>query len=110
MSRKRTTLAAACVGVAVTGLAAGSASAADIRVDTDAAGVRRVLFTEARTPDPLDPTRTVNVAETNDVTITTSGSLILVKDTGTPPNTSGRNYPDCTPTGDPRPCSARRSA
>ncbi|MGZ6708429.1 MAG: calcium-binding protein [Solirubrobacteraceae bacterium] len=100
--RTRARFATACIAVAATGLFAQSAFAGDVRVVDQSTGHPRLMFTEARTPDPADPTKTVNVVETNDITITASGNFIFVKDASTPPNTApGKNYPGCSPTGDP---------
>ncbi len=98
----RTTLTAGCLAVAAIGLSAQAASAADVRLQADpTTGQPRVLFTEARTPDPADPTKTVNVPEINNVTVTMSGDFILITDTTAPNATPGKNYPGCSPTGDP---------
>lgn len=100
--RMRTTLTAGCLAVAAIGLSAQSAFAGDVRVVDQSTGNPRLLFSEARTPDPADPAKTVNVAETNDITITQAGNFLLVTDASTPPNaTPGKNYPGCSATGDP---------
>ena len=86
MMRKRGALVGACAAVAGLGVFAQAASAGNIRVDrSTTTGVTRLLFSEARVSanDPLDPTKTVPVPESNQITVSFDGTFFVVHDAAT---------------------------
>jgi Ca2+-binding RTX toxin-like protein len=88
---KRKALAMTLAVAAVSGLSAQSAFAGTVAVETNAAGVKRVLFGESRVPanDPVDPAKTVAADEQNTIKITLSGGAYTIQDSTTPISVRG---------------------
>lgn len=80
---KHGVLIGALATAAAIGVAASPASAATVRVDTNMAGVKRILFTETGVKDPITGLTTF-AGETNTVKITLVGTDFHIADTGTP--------------------------
>jgi Ca2+-binding RTX toxin-like protein len=82
--RKHGALIGALAAVATIGATAQPAFAGDLRVDTSAGGVKRLLFTEPRIGTDPTTLKGIYQSEPNSITITQAGGVITVADSSSP--------------------------